>query len=70
MDRKEISWDLDLQEISYSNTCGIFTMKLADGSMDRMDDILTDRWAPRWNHIGVDIQMSHVTDIWMDLSWY
>ena len=45
-------------------------MKLADGSMDRMDDILTDRWAPRWNHIGVDIQMSHVTDIWMDLSWY
>ena len=29
-----------------------------------------DRWSLRWNHIWVDRQMSHVTDIWIDLSCY
>ena len=53
---------------------GILTMNLADVSTDGTDDglmdILMDRWSSRWNHIWVGKQMSHVTDIWMDLSCY
>ena len=44
---------------------GIFTVNLADGWMDRTDDGCIDR---QWNHIWVGRQMSHATDICMDLS--
>ena len=44
MDGKELSWVLDVQEISSSNTCGISHMNLADGWMDGTDDGHTHRW--------------------------
>ena len=36
------------------------------GWMEWMMDMLMNRWISWWNHIGVDRQMSHVTDIWME----
>ena len=40
------------------------------GQVEWMTDELTDRQTSRWNHIWVDRQTSHATDIQMDLSWY
>ena len=44
-------------------------MNLADGRMtEQTMDTLADTWGARWNHVLVVRQMSHATDIWMDLS--
>ena len=50
---------------------GIFTINLTDGLTDGADDgHLMDGQSSGWSHISVDRQMSHATDIQMDLSCY
>ena len=44
----------------------IVTMNLGSGWMDRTEDGKSSRW----NHVWVARQMSHATDIQMDLSCY
>ena len=48
----------------------IFTVNLDDSWMEMMTDMPTDGQTSRWNHVWVDRQTSHVTDIQTDLLWY
>ena len=42
MDRRDFPWDLDFGKFHPAILMGIFTVTLADGWMDRMDDGHTD----------------------------
>ena len=66
MDGREVSCQMEFHP---AIIVGIFTMNLADGWMDGIDNRHTDGWTDlQVESHWVDRQMSHVTEMQTDLS--